>query len=81
MLQQIFHLVLIREPPRSLLGEHRLVVQVDLEHSTGTFDQLGADPQRVANLVRQTGGPRKVVSSTAVFNSDSRHRVGLQASL
>jgi hypothetical protein len=53
----------------SLLGENTLAVRLDLEHAAGGLDELDFRmSKRVANLGRQTGGPRLVVSDDAVLD-------------
>lgn len=51
-----------------LLGEDATSVQLDFEHAAGRLDQpdLGLREGR-ANLGRQTGGPRLIVSDDAEF--------------
>jgi len=61
----------------SLLREHQLPVDRDLEPPPGRRDQLDdLQPrlQRFQQLGRQTGGAFGVVSDDAVFDSDGWHR-------
>lgn len=57
-----------REPSGGLFGVNQLFVQLDLEHAATPLDELGFDAELIPNRVRQTGGPRKVVSNNTVFN-------------
>ena len=51
------------------LGKHLAAVGFDFEHAAGRFDELHLRiGKRAADLGRQTGGPRFVVSDDAVFD-------------
>ena len=56
---------------RSLLGKDDAAVHLHLEDAAGGLDELHIRVgKRVANLGRQTGGPRFVVSDDAVLDRD-----------
>jgi hypothetical protein len=56
-------------PPDGLLGEHAASVDLNLEHTAGRLDQLHVGVGvGFADLGRQTGGSRLVVSDDAVFD-------------
>ncbi len=63
-----------RKPTQGALGVDQLVVEIDLEHPSRTFDQLGLNAKVVSNFSRQTGGSRLVVSDYAVLDGDVWHR-------
>jgi hypothetical protein len=55
-----------------LLGEHAAPVHLDFEHATRRLDQLHVGVRvGLADLGRQTGGPRLIVSDDAVFDRDA----------
>jgi hypothetical protein len=61
----------MRKAAGLLLGEDQLVADGDLEDSAGSFDELGFDAELLLDLLRQTGGARKVVSDSAVLDGDT----------
>jgi hypothetical protein len=57
--------------PERALGKHEDAVLGDFEHATAPLQQLdGSLRICLANLGRQTGGPRFVVSNDAIANRD-----------
>ena len=57
--------------PSALLGKNDAAVHLHLEDAAGGLDELHFRVgKRVANLGRQTGGPRFVVSDDAVLDRD-----------
>ena len=69
LLHELQDLTWLRVSTERLLGEYATAVHFDLEDPAGGVDQLHLRPgKRLANLSRQTGGPRFVVSNDAVFN-------------
>ena len=46
------------------------IVDVDVEDAAGAFDQFGRHLELLLDRIRQTGGRRKVVSLSAVFDGD-----------
>src|SRR3989449_1060516 len=55
-----------------LLGEHAPAVDFDLEHAARGLDQLHVRVRvGLADLGRQTGGPRLIVSDDTVFDGDA----------
>lgn len=71
-LHQAKHLTRLGVAPDRLLGEDPTSIHFHLEHATGGLDQLHIGVRvNLADLGRQTGGPRLVVSDDAVFDRDS----------
>jgi hypothetical protein len=70
LLEDAFDLAGVRETACLLLGEEQLVVDGDLEDSSGTLDELRLDPEFPLDLLRQTGGAGVVVSDAAVLDND-----------
>jgi len=58
-----------------MLREDRHAVDDDVEDTAASTDQLRVEPERFADFGRQTGGPRKVVSNSAVMDLNL-HRFG-----
>lgn len=63
-----------RETAGLLFGVDDLVVQGDVEDASATADHLRLDSELAMKLFRQPGGSRVVVSHSAVFDTDMRHR-------
>ena len=72
-LQVLLDLSLIRKSTRTALGIDKLVPELDFEDAVGSLDELGLEPELLLDAVRQTDGPRSVVSNHAVFDSNSGH--------
>ena len=53
-----------------LLAPDLGAVDVYVENSARTLDELGLDLERLLQCIRQTGGSGKVVSLAAVFDAD-----------
>jgi hypothetical protein len=54
---------------KDLLGKHAPPVQLHFEHAARRFDQLDLRIREgAADLGRQTGGPRLVVSNDAILD-------------
>jgi hypothetical protein len=70
LLEDAFDLARVRETTCLLLGEEQLVVDSDLEDSSGALDELRLDPELLLDLLRQTGGAGVVVSDAAVLDND-----------
>jgi len=69
LLEELQHLAGLGVPPERLLGEDAPAVDLNLEHPARGLDQLDLGLGiRLANLSRQTGGSRLVVSNDAVFD-------------
>jgi len=69
LLEEVQHLTWLGVPPERLLGKDGPPVDLDLEHPAGGLDQLDLGLGiRLANLSRQTGGSRLIVSDDAVFD-------------
>jgi len=69
LLEELQHLAGLGVPPERLLGEDAAAVDLNLEHPARGLDQLDLGLGiRLANLSRQTGGSRLVVSDDAVFD-------------
>jgi hypothetical protein len=62
------NLAVIRESPNAALREHQVPVDRDFENTVFTLDQLDSIPELRLQLGRQPGGPRPVVSDSAVFD-------------
>lgn len=63
-------LVLFREAAGLVLREEQDVVLMDVEDAGAPLDELGFRAGLLPDPGRQTGGPRKVVSATAVVDGD-----------
>jgi hypothetical protein len=61
------------EAAELLLGEDHLVADGDLEDAARALDQLRLDAEALADVGRQTGGARVVVSGDAVLDPYVRH--------
>jgi hypothetical protein len=73
---ELFHdVVLVGEATRLFLRVDKLFIRNHVEDPASTLDQLRLDPQVLPQCGRQTGSPRKVVSTDAVCNRD-RHVMG-----
>jgi hypothetical protein len=70
LLQGRFDLAGVGKAACLLLGEDQLIVDGDLEDSTGPLDELGLDAELLFDLLRQTGGAGEVVSDPAVLDDD-----------
>lgn len=57
-------------PTRIVLGEHARTVDEHIEDAAAAFDQVARYTHCLLDLGRQTGGPRKVVSTDAVMDLD-----------
>jgi hypothetical protein len=68
--QELEYLVLFREAPGLVLREDESLALVDVEDAAGAAHELGIDAGLLLDLGRQTGGPGKVVSSSAVVDGD-----------
>jgi hypothetical protein len=72
--QQGKHLPGFRVPPQPEFGEDERPGSGDFKCTTRTLHQLDFGVRVfLSDLSRQTGGPRLVVSSHAVLNSDLHH--------
>jgi len=61
-------------PAEPKLRKNQVAVDADLERAAGALNELdGRFGINLANLSRQTGGSRFVVSDDAVLNSDLHH--------
>ena len=68
-LHQTKHLAGLSVPPHGLLGEDPAPIHFHLEHTAGRLDQFHVGVRvGLADLGRQTGGPRLVVSDDAVLD-------------
>jgi hypothetical protein len=57
-----------------MLGEEQISIHHDIEHAPVASNQSGFDAELSLDLGRQTGGPRVVVSNSAVCNRDVHAR-------
>jgi hypothetical protein len=72
LLEELQDLTRLGVPAERFLGEDLMPVDLDLEPAARGLDQLDVGLRIVlANLSRQTGGSRLVVSNDAVFNRDA----------
>jgi len=72
LLQETQHFTGLSVSPEGFLREHSPPVYFHLEHAARRLDQLDLRLRvRSADLDRQTGGPRLVVSDDAVFDRDA----------
>jgi len=53
-----------------MLREDRDAIDDHIEDTPASTDQLRVESERLADFGRQTGGPRKVVSNSAVVDLD-----------
>jgi hypothetical protein len=53
-----------------VLGEDEVAVDAHVEDPDGALHDLGPEAEPLLDRVRQTGGPREVVSDRAVFDDD-----------
>ena len=81
LLEDGFDLAGVWETACLLLGEDQLVVDGDLEDSTGSLDELRLDAELLLDLLRQTGGAGVVVSDPAVLDDDGRGHTRLLSPL
>ena len=51
--------------------EDDLIVEGDVEHAAGPFDQSGFEAKRALDFVRQTGGSGQVTSGSTVFDDEA----------
>jgi hypothetical protein len=58
----------VGESADTTLREHEIAVGHDLEDTVLAFNQLDGAPELGLQLGRQPGGPRLVVSNSAVFD-------------
>src|SRR5947209_13633460 len=71
LLDQPHHLARLRVPSQPLLGEHPAPVHFHLEYAARRLDELDVGVRVcLANLGRQTGGPRLIVSDDAILDGD-----------
>lgn len=65
------HFAGLRKTTCLFLGEEDLAVQGDVENTAMPLDQLRGESEFGFDLVRQTGGSRKIASGSAVFDNQS----------
>jgi len=71
LLYELENLARLRVPPERLLRKHPAPVDLDFEHAARGLDELHLRlGVGLANLSRQTGGSRFVVSDYAVLDGD-----------
>jgi len=71
LLYELEHLARLRVPSERLLRKHPAPVDLDFEHAARGLDELHLRlGVGLANLSRQTGGSRFVVSDYAVLDGD-----------
>ena len=68
--QLVEDLALGGETPGVVFGEDLPVIDGDHEDASASADDFAVDPELLLDLSRQTGGSGKVVSNSAVVDSD-----------
>jgi hypothetical protein len=63
---QTLYLPILRKPAELFLGKNQFPVLFNLKNPAARFDNLGFRPEFFFKFVRQTGGPRPVISHAAV---------------
>ncbi len=77
-LQLIDYVVGSGKLPCLVLGVNEFSIHLHVEYTTTPFHKNSFNPDFILNRVRQTGGPRQVVSLCAVGNLDRHvHRLPL----
>lgn len=76
LLDQPDHFVPFGKPFEFILGEDQLAVELHIENSVTSFDQIGFDLEFLLDSFRQTGGMGQIVSLHAVLDADL-HMVNL----